>query len=100
MCCEMVDESLFYNVTVVDGRHAIQRVGSDAPPRILLTGHRCNCASVQAFNRFQCPHENARDKKFRKELFDPFWNCMTKNGHSTSDRTMYEQEDYSSSTLL
>jgi hypothetical protein len=100
MYCEMVDESLFYNLTVVDGGHAIQRVGSDAPPRILLTGHRCNCASVQAFNGFQCPHEIARDKKFRKELFDPFWNCMAKIGHSTSDRSIYEPEDSSSSTML
>eukprot|EP00978_Attheya_sp_CCMP212_P022031 scaffold65099_cov68-Attheya_sp.AAC.5 len=70
----------FYNVTVVDGGHIIQHVGSDAPPCILLsTRQRCNYASVEAFNEFQCPHKNARDKKFCKELLIYFGTSWPKS---------------------
>ena len=38
MYCEMVNKSFFYNVTMVDGGHTIQYVGSDAPPCVIWSG--------------------------------------------------------------
>jgi hypothetical protein len=39
--CEVVDESLFYIVSVTEGGHSIHRVGSEAPPRIDSKGFPC-----------------------------------------------------------
>ena len=67
-----------------------------SPPYVVFSGQLWNCASVEAFNRFQCTHDNVKDKKLRKDLFDPFWYFVAKIGHYASDRTVDEQEAYSS----
>ena len=90
MYCEISDESLFYNMTVVYGRHTIQHVSSYATPCVMLSVQCCNCDSVEAFNELQCTDENERDKKFSKKFFDPFWYYMDIIVHFTSDRIVDE----------